>query len=171
MVLKRILKDEAIHKAFRLAHILHPDRTVAWCVTRDGLDRASLLKSLQGRRPDARTPFKMKTPEEALPQVGIYYASDSWERDQEGAGKQKEPLYEPGPNDLVVRYIKLLVCETMHRDTGNVAVGIGTLLYTYLTSQVSNLAPDIFDDDNIRRDKSRLVAKIKDRFPDSTIAT
>lgn len=156
--------DEDIQRAFEIAYIVHPEKLVALCVTKEGLERIHSIRALEDDRPDSNRPFKMKTPEVALPQIGVYYASDAWERDQESASSDKEPAYKPTANDRKVRYIKFLIGETMHRHAGNVAIGIGSLLYTYSTSDICHLSPDLFDSDNVRRDKARLVGKIKKRF-------
>jgi hypothetical protein len=167
-------QDKYLQQAFDLAFVLHPDRYVAWCVTRDGLDRIPFIRSLEEKRDLTAKSFKLKIPDCALTQVGVYYASDGWERGQEtgryeGKMRRERPVYKPTVDDLVVRYIKLLILETMNRDVGNVAVGLGSLLFTYSYSQICSLAPDLFSDDNIRRDKARLLSKAKDRFSHAKI--
>jgi hypothetical protein len=137
-----VCQDECIQKTFGVAYLLHPEKLVAWCVTRDAYDRVPSIRQLEAK---SRGKYKMRTPDEALMQVGVFYASDAWERSQEKQSDKKEPVYEPTANDLVVRYIKRIIMETMHRDSANVAIGLGSLLYTYSPSEICNIAPDLFD--------------------------
>ncbi|HKX31302.1 MAG TPA: polysaccharide biosynthesis/export family protein [Blastocatellia bacterium] len=163
-----ICQDAWIQRTFNVAYLLHPEKLMAWCVTRDGQNRVPFIRQLEAKR---RRKYKMETPDEALLQVGVFYASDAWERNQENEAEKREPRYEPTADDKLVRYLKCIVMETMHRDSANVAVGLGCLLYTYSPSEICNIAPDLFDGDNIRRDKKRIADTIKDRFGNRTDAT
>jgi RNA polymerase sigma factor (sigma-70 family) len=130
----------------------------------DAYDQVPLIAKLQARRPEAAHPFKLKIPEKSLLQLGIYLASEIWEWDQETGHPKKEPKYFPTGDDLLIRYIKTLALRSMDRHSTYAAVGIGCLLFTYQPHQVSSLAEDIFDSDNIRRVKSWMYAQIEKRF-------
>jgi hypothetical protein len=167
----QVFSDKEIQDAFHIAYILHPNTAVAYSVALDSIDRYFLQKRLQERRPKAKKkPFKTPLSDPALLQTSIYLASDLWERDQERLLPRKTPYYKPDVNDLIVRYVKFLIWETMERSSSHVAVGIGSFLYTYRTSEINNLAPDHFKDDNIRRIKAGILNSIKKRFEQHNIA-
>jgi hypothetical protein len=64
-----------------------------------------------------------------------------------------------------VRYIKFLVWQTMDRNACHVAVALGCFLYRYQPGEIANLAPELFNQHNIRRVKRRLAYQIQARFP------
>jgi hypothetical protein len=165
----QVFSDEEIQDAFHLAYILHPNMAVAYSVALDAIDRYFLQERLQKRRPIAKQPFKIQLSDSALLQTSVYLASDFWERDQERLLPRKHPYYKPNVNDLIVRYVKFLIWETMERSSSHVAVGIGSFLYTYRTSEINNLAPDHFKDDNIRRIKAGIINAIRKRFEQHNI--
>ena len=156
--------DDELQRAFRLISFLHPDRAVALCVLQDACDRISVIRRVQQRRPDSSRPFKLKIPEESLTQLGAYGASEIWEKDQESEHPQKEPRYKPNADDMLARYVKTIIWKAMDRPSRYAAVGLGCLLYTYQPHEVSSLAEEFFDSDNIRRDKSWMFEQIKLRF-------
>jgi hypothetical protein len=167
----QVFSNEEIQNAFRLAYILHPNMAVAYSVALDAVDRFFLQKRLQGRRPKAKNqPFKNLLSDPALLQTSIYLASDSWERDQERLLPRRTPFYKPNVNDLIARYVKLLVWKTMEHNCTHVAVGIGSFLYTYRTAEIKHLAPDHIKDDNIRRIKAGIISDIRNRFEQYNIA-
>lgn len=167
----QMFSDKEIQDAFHLAYVLHPNMAVAYSVALDAIDRYFLQKRLQERRPKAKKkPFKTALSDPALLQTSIYLASDLWERDQERLLPRKTPYYKPNVNDLIVRYVKFLIWETMELSSSHVAVGIGSFLYTYRTSEINNLAPDHFKDDNIRRIKAGILDAIRKRFEQNNIA-
>ncbi len=159
-----MLTNDDLQKAFRLISPLHPDKGVALCVLLDACDRIPVIKKLQEKRPDATSPFKLKIPEESLLQLCVYRVSDEWEKDQESDHPVKEPGYQPTHDDLLTRYVKILAWKALDRHSRHAAVGLGCLLYTYQPHEVSSLAEDFFDSDNIRRDKSWMLGQIKKRF-------
>lgn len=161
----QVFSDEEMQNAFHLAYVLHPNMAVAYSVALDAVDRFFLQQKLQGRRPKAKKqPFKNLLSDPALLQTSVYLASDSWERDQERLLPRKTPFYRPNVNDLIARYVKLLVWKTMEHNCTHVAVGIGSFLYTYRTAEIKYLAPDHIKDDNIRRIKAGIVSEIRNRF-------
>jgi Domain of unknown function (DUF4407) len=168
---RQVFSDKEIQGAFHLAYLLHPNMAVAYSIALDAIDRYFLQKRLQERRPKAKKqPFKNQLSDPALLQTSLYLASDLWERDQERLLPRKTPYYKPDVNDLIVRYVKFLIWETMERSSSYVAVGIGSFLYTYRTSEINNLAPDHFKDDNIRRIKAGIINAIRKRFEQHNIA-
>lgn len=159
-----MLTDDNLQRAFSLISCLHPDRAVAQCVLQDAYDRISLIQKLQERRPESTQPFKLKIPQENLIQFGVYMASELWEKDQESQNPQKKPSYMPTQDDLLIRYVKTLIWKSMDRRACYAAVGLGCLLYSYQPHEISSLAEEFFDSDNIRRVKNWMVEKIKNRF-------
>lgn len=159
-----MLTDDDLQKAFHLISVLHPDRAVGLCVLLDAYDRISLIRKNQVRRPDATHPTKLIIPEESLLQFATYAASEIWEKDQESDHPRKEPRYKPTDEDKLVRYVKTLAWKSMDRHSRYAAVGLGCLLYTYQPHEVSSLAEDLFNSDNIRRNKSWMFDQIKKRF-------
>lgn len=159
-----MFSDEEVASANRLAFFLHPDNVVAYNVTLDALDKFWLLIKQQERRPTSEAPSKLPLPYNLLLQSSIYLASDEWERDQESDLPRKPYIYKISRDDLIVRYIKLLIWKTMDRKSCYTAIGVGCLLHSYNTTQIHSLAPDVFNEHNLRRNKSRIVAGIEDRF-------
>lgn len=159
-----LLSDDDLQKAFRLISYLHPNRAVALCVLMDACDHISVIRKLQERRSGSSNSFKVKVPESSLLQLAVYLASELWERDQESKHPRKQPVYRPTREDLLTRYVKTLVWKSMDRPSRYAAVGLGCLLYTYQPHEVSSLAEELFDSDNIRRVKGWMVEQIKSRF-------
>jgi DNA-directed RNA polymerase specialized sigma24 family protein len=157
--------NDDLQKAFPLVSYLQPDRAVAVCVLIDAYDRVEVVRRGQERRPDTDRPYKLIIPEETLPQYCIYGVSEKWELDQESDCPRKEPGYRPTADDRVIRYIKTLALEAMDRPSRYAAVGLGCHLYIYRPKQISALAEDLFNSDNIRRDKDWMFKRLKRRFP------
>lgn len=159
-----MLTDDDLQRAFRLIHGIHPDRAVAQCILQDAYDRIPLIQKLQERRPASLQPFKFRIPEENLLQFAVYLASEAWEKDQESAELRKEPKYHPTQDDRLIRYIKTLIWKATDRRACYTAVSIGCLLYTYQPHEISALAEEHFDSDNIRRVKGWVTEQVKARF-------
>jgi hypothetical protein len=161
-----MLTDDALQKMYELARCLHPDNGVALSVTLEACERISLIRRIQHRRTGH---YRQRLPEVCLPQYCVYLASDMRERDQERSRSGKEPRYRPTADDWLVRYIKSLVWWTMDRNACHVAVALGCFLYRYQPGEIANLAPEIFNQHNIRRVKSRLAHQIQARFQNANI--
>jgi hypothetical protein len=101
--------------------------------------------------------------------MSVYQASDPWERDQESANPRRKPGYRPTHDDMLGRYVKFLVWQTMDRRAAYTAVGLGCLLYTYRPGEICMLAEDLFDDSNIRRIKRWLTDRMTSRFRNAPI--
>ena len=155
--------QETIQQTFRISHSLHRNRPVALCVTIDGLDAISLLQAVEEKRPSSKKPFKLRIPEHALPQVGVYSASEFWEIDQESPVPQKEPKYKPTSEDLLSRYTKGLIYKTIGLAPRKMALALGCFLHTYRSSEIALLSPH-FDHENIRRNKAEIKSAIQERF-------
>lgn len=140
-------KDEELMNAvFSMVSPLH-DRRTALLVTKDILDRIQVSAS------NVRL------------QDFVYLVSDEWERDQEsGVPKKPENTYRPTFEDLLVRYIKFIVWKTMRHDCHHLGAGIGCLLWTYQPKEIVEILNLLSNkqnyNDNIRRDKSRLLDKL-----------
>lgn len=155
--------NDDLQKAFPLVSYLQPDRAVAVCVLLDAYDRVEVFRKGQERRPDSDCPYKLRIPEENLPQYCIYEVSQKWEMDQESDCSSKEPRYKPTPDDLLIRYIKTLALVAMDwRSPCYAAVAVGGYLYTYRPKQISDL---VLNSDNIRRVKGRVFKRLEKRFP------
>jgi hypothetical protein len=99
----------------------------------------------------------------------VFLASDARERAQECPQSGKELRYRPTADDWLVRYIKALVWWTMDRNACHVAVALGCFLYGYQPGEIASLAPELFNQHNIRRVKRRLALQIHSRFQNAHI--
>jgi hypothetical protein len=81
----------------------------------------------------------------------------------------KEPRYQPTLEDYLVRYIKALVWWTMDRNACHVAVALGCFLYGYRPSDIASLAPELFNQRNIRLVERRLAEQLQARFQGARI--
>lgn len=128
--------------AFELAYCIHVNKEIAFFVAEDALDGLSLmlgrhekdrqplerlrgfLKSGERTRPIRKT---IKLNERQMLQWLVYKQSQSWELQTE----QGEGFYLPTEEDLIVRYIKHLVFDTLRRGSFYVTLGVGTLLHQF----------------------------------------
>ncbi|GIX49436.1 MAG: hypothetical protein KatS3mg131_3647 [Candidatus Tectimicrobiota bacterium] len=154
-----------MQRAFALAYCLHPERQTAQRITYDACDWLSVLYGTQARR-RAASSYKLRLSRRQCLQASVFCVSERWERDQESQTKAiPGNVYEPGAEDLLVRYVKLLVWKTMDRKACHAAVGLGCHLYQYRPEQIWALAPDLFDRGNIRRINGYRLEEIARRFP------
>jgi hypothetical protein len=135
-------------------------------VTRDALKLSRVISYRQDVRPAAGRPYKQRLFESNLLRLGVFMASEKWERDQESRSPKLTPKYKPTKEDLLYRYLKTLVWHTMDRPCVYAAIGVGALLFSYRTSEVAAVSVDFFDDLNIRRKKEWLLEKVSSRFRD-----
>lgn len=178
-----LLTATEIRKAFYIAYCLHPDRQTAKRIILSALcDWLPILhkeqqKQQRQREPLARLnrrkslqPYKLSLPKEGLLQASVYGISEAWECDQEQqTSRIADNIYQPTPDDLLVRYVKFLVARTMNHRSVYTALGLGCQLYQYRPTQISCLAPDLFLEGNIRRIHSTLLGWISQRFPTLSI--
>ncbi|MEP7339277.1 MAG: hypothetical protein ABI977_16190 [Acidobacteriota bacterium] len=153
-------------QAFKLAHYIHGDVRVAFCVLVHGMELMSLKAKQQKERKGTNL---MDLSEAQLFQVGLLEASEFYEKRQEreqfglggqaqcgearqsllellielafsaeavGRGRAAQPLTE---EDLVVRYIKHLVLVTVSRNAYQVMVGISLFLYRHGPKQMARI--------------------------------
>jgi hypothetical protein len=156
-----MLAEHILQRMYDLAQCLHPNSGVALSVTLEACERVTIIRRMQDRRTGH---YKFSLPEACLPQYCVYLASDAREREQENTPPGQEPRYRPTPDDWLVRYIKALVWWTMDRNACHVAVALGCFLYGYQPGEIASLAPEIFNQHNIRRVKRRLAHQIQARF-------
>lgn len=161
--------ETEIQRAFRLAYNLHPDRLVAWEVTREALKIAVVAMRSQQSRPPAGRPYKQKLDASNLLRRSIFLASERWERDQESRHPKLVPRYKPDVEDLLVRHLKTIVLHSMDRQCVVAAVGIGCFVFSYRPCEIAAVSPDHFDSDNIRRVKGWLGGLFDSRFRDHMI--
>lgn len=159
-----MLTDESIQQTFNLAYSLHPNRVVAWEVTREALKLSRVANQAQDSRPSADRPYKQKLEAINLLRASLFAASEKWEKDQESRSPRLEPAYRPTAEDLLYRYLKTLVWHSMDRSSIYAAVSVGSLLFTYRTSDIAAISVDFFDSLNIRRVKSWFLRKVESRF-------
>ena len=178
--------DRDLTKAFRLAYCLHPHLPTAVRITQEALcGRFAVLNTLQRKRHRQRrlrrqadprpvqTFYKLPFASQSMRlQASIYAVSTVWEHDQE----QPQPLlshnvYVPRRDDFLVRYVKLLVAQTMDRPVHYAALGLGCHLYQYRPIHMAHLVLPLYTEDNIRRVNSYLLKWIAERFPNLPIAS
>lgn len=168
-----------IQQVFRLAYYLHPQREIALRITQAALcDSFPVLQQGQDKRHKQRgilsllprrhalRPYKLSLPRQGLLQMSVYHTSARWERDQEAQtfclpGQR----YHPTHDDLLIRYITHLVACSLERHVVYGALALGCHLYQYSPTHISQLAPDLFLEDNIRRAYSKLLGWMQQRFP------
>lgn len=162
------LSSATVERAFSTSYALHPEKTemIARQILPEAYDWALALRRTQDRRNINEKSYKLELLDECLVQEGVFRASEDWERDQESAVPVKRPNYNPSRGDLLVRYLKLLTYLSMDRRPRYAAIALGCFLYNYDPVQIHTLAPDYFDNDNIRRVKGWFSRKIKHRFPE-----
>jgi hypothetical protein len=164
-----MLPNHEVQKVYDLAYYLHPDKRIALPITMAACEQFPLLQQNQAKRAETQRPYKLKLSREGLLQMSVYQASDPWERDQESANPRRKPGYRPTHDDMLGRYVKFLVWQTMDRRAAYTAVGLGCLLYTYRPGEICMLAEDLFDDSNIRRIKRWLTDRMTSRFRNAPI--
>ena len=162
-------QHEDVQQAFNYAFVLHPDRDVAFLVAHNGLLRTPIIRSGEDKRGSAGNPFKAKIPDCALIQTAVFRGSTQWEKVQETTKTKNETekspaSYTPTSDDLVVRYIKLLILKTLGRNLDNVAVAFCSFLYAYSYAEICNLMSGLIGEENIRRVRARLFTEVKGRF-------
>jgi len=157
------LTNREIENAFRLAYYIHPNRTVALKVTLDACDMFLTQKRILKRRPYVSNhPYRQRIPNPALLQMYIYHASDALERKQEQSQSNGEARYQVTHDDLIIRYIKFLIWNTLMRNPFYVAISLGCFLYTYRPSEIARLLD--YNEDNSRRIKAWILQRIQNRF-------
>lgn len=166
-----MLTDDNIQRVFRLVYSLHPNRVLAWEITQEALRHKRSLECAQASRPSAAHPFKQRLEEDNLLRKSVFLSSLRWEKDQESRAPKLCPAYRPTSEDLLFRFLKALVLQCMDRRPIYAAVGMGALLYSYATSEVACVAPDFFDDPNIRRVKRFLLRCLDERFRNVMLIT
>lgn len=157
------LTDDDLERMFRLTYSLHPNMALVQKILPEACIAAARLYTLQERLPKDHGFYKLPLSTACLFQQGVYIASEHWERDQESSSPTKTPRYQPTSRDLRFRYVKLLIQETMARRSCYGAVGLGCFLYTYRPGDISRLFP-VYDPDNIRFYKGKVLERIRDRF-------
>ena len=179
----RIRDREYISRAFELAYFIISDKGIAlrivedaWCSldlalggkNRNRKSYEQLLGFVKGEERARPLRTKIRLSYEQMLQWLVYAQADSWER----ATEYGDSLYAPGPEDMVVRYIKHLVRLTSNRNSFYVTLGMTRLLYDYGTQEV-RLMYDVLtasdsarmkDIDYFRKQKLKLMDEIQERF-------
>ncbi len=170
MVVRKFTRDEW-QLAFDLAFMLHPSADVALHVLIDASWIATLLEQTEARRQRSVAHYKSPIPREALLQFAVFYASLRWERDQESPLPKMEPRYKPTRDDLVVRYLKHLVCNNLLKAKFRyLAIALGCLLYDYKPKQITDFL-GLYDEPKIRHIKGRIKKQSMKRFVYADVLT
>ena len=164
MVQKALMSDDDLQEMFRLSYYLHPNRLVALCITLDSCNWLLQIQKDLSRRPPSEHPHKQRIPAGTMRRLAVYSASQTWEFDQESAAPQKPYRYQPNGDDHLIRYVELLIRKTIDRPCCYAAVAIGHFLYSYPLTVITEIAPDYFDQDNIRRVSSYISKWIDTRY-------
>jgi hypothetical protein len=159
--------EEHWEKAFQLAFFIICDRSKAYRITRQAVDKLGAQRSREKRRSYWRGRDKklkirrISRPEVDILQWLVYLESEVFEKEQEGNGLQTEI-------DLVVRYIKHLVQITTAASSFYVNVGLNRLLRNYSTPEVQQVYEFTTDrypgPEEYRRVKGRLMDSLAARF-------
>lgn len=158
-----MLFDEDLQHVFRVAHGLHPNREIAFEVTREGIVKARQKLTVQNRRPPSHRQNKQRFSFRNALLSGVFAASEIWERDQDSRQPTKLPAYKPTNEDDFMRFIKNLVWHSMDRTSEWVGIAVGHFLFRYSLEQIAQLS-EHFDRPNTPRTKKFLLQRFQDRF-------
>ena len=139
---------EDIDRAYKLAYFLVPDAARA-----EGVMTAAFVAFLALKKGNNNT-----APDSILLQRCVFRESESDEIADEQSHKSE-------PEDLIVRYIKLILNKTYERESRYTALGIGCYMYRYETDNILDLDADFFSPNNIYRVHNYIEKWIKYRFP------
>ena len=133
-------KDRQLfHLAFELAYWIHPNKEIALFVAEDALDSlpSVLGRQRKNRRPSEHLRGFFKWGERTRPirktlalneaqmlQWLVYKESELWERQTE----RGDGPYHATEEDLIVRYVKYLIFNTVRRGPFYVTLAVGSLL-------------------------------------------
>jgi len=113
----------------------------------------------------ARGPYKVVLTGDSLLQKALYERSAVWERQEQSTCLVSAAAYRPTQDDMLVRYIKLLIAKTLDRFLSYTIAALGCNLYHSQTSDFRGLDLTAFTDTNIRRDQGTVLQWIDERFP------
>ena len=168
---------DTANRAFSLLHGIHPDRTTAARLVLHALSDFPAVWKGTGR---------IIKSEEANMQAYLFAVSDKWERDQESQKdpsnrKYRDNIYCPTPEDLLVRYVKLLVSRSIEEGPFYATVGLAQHLYrhaplTHMEKLIERIVPlgsypNSFGkmwrtlEECINRTAGYLASSLKKRFP------
>ncbi len=156
--------DEDLQHAFRVSYCLHPNREIAYEVTRDGIRKGEMKLAGQKRRPPSTRPNKQRLSIQNALLSGVFAASEIWEKDQESRRPLRRPFYRPTSRDFLSRYVKTLIWHSMDRNSEWVSIAIGHFVYCYPLNQIARLSPEFFDDQNMWRTRGFLGHTLQARF-------
>lgn len=159
-----MFSNEDIQRAYRVCLWLHRNPEIAYEVTLDGIRRGLRKLADQHRRPPSSRPNKQKLSVQNALFSGIFAASEAWEKDQESRIPLLRPLYTPNEGDLLSRYIKTLVWQSMDRNSAWVSIAIGHFVFGLSLDEIARLSPEFFDNYNMSRIRSYLGMVLQARF-------
>ena len=175
------MSEELWHRAFELAHFLHPDRTIAFRIVLAAMGKLHVARSAQKKRlyytPKGRNSphktitqnlrSKVSATEHLLLQRLVYIESEYYERQREAARSG----HLASEDDMLVYYIKHLIRISLKRNSFYLTLGLSRLLYSYSTAAAMEIYsvmvqdPDrVKDDYYFRSRKAVLLRELKERF-------
>ncbi|ETW96859.1 MAG: hypothetical protein ETSY1_24890 [Candidatus Entotheonella factor] len=105
--------DDNINRMFKMAFCLHPDRKIAIEITRDAILKFCSIQRFeqnQEQESEESQSYKYKLSNEGLMYKSLCTVSENLEKKQEKDRKSKEIVnYRPTLDDMLVRYIKILI--------------------------------------------------------------
>ena len=170
MITRQFTRDE-LQQAFALAFVLHPSPEVALRVLIKAIKLTVHLEQTEARRERSLEHYKSPFPPEALLQFAVFGASLLWEVDQESPLPKKEPRYKPTREDLVVRYLKHLVCNNLVKaHFSSLGIALGCVLFDYKPKQIADLL-GLSDELSIHRIKRNTRKQLMKRFKYADVLT
>lgn len=162
--------EDLQEKGLQLANFIIADRGVAVEILTNALSKLQVQRSREAKRSYWRSRHlkrkitRMVRKEGDMLQWLICSAAEPYEKQLERAGQSTE-------GEMVIRYIKYLVQVTTTMSSFYVNVGINRLLRNYSTPEVRQIYEWITEhfpsDQEYRKVKVALMAKLKSRFGDS----
>ncbi len=154
------VKPSWTENEYSILELLHPGQELIHLHISQG---ASVKLKRLAKPKRAKGVKKRPLTDEDWFQFMLYAASLDWELDQESMNPSKRPVYEPTPEDLVVRYVKHLFWKAGELRPVHFAVAFWHRVRRYPLTHLAELSDDFRD--NIRRVKKDYVDLwIMDRF-------
>ena len=148
---------EDIDNVYELAYFLVPDVVRAENVITPAIVRC-MKRYKSHNDTEYRRVFKKLYTNVTLLQKCVFHVTEL-------AEKAEEQSMNSTPDDLLIRYIKLLLNKTFEREAHYAAVSLGCYLYHYETQYMLELDPDFFLPGNFNRAHGSLRIYIYERFP------
>ncbi|HEX5732841.1 MAG TPA: hypothetical protein VF131_08405 [Blastocatellia bacterium] len=168
---------ELMSAAFQLAYFIHDDRASAMHIAISALRKLKVASTAQNRRayytPTGQSGYRAARTKVSLSELHmlqrlVYIESEVYERIEEE--RKKESL---GQMDMIIRFIKHLVKNTIKRNSFYVSLGLSRVLYNYATAEAIEIYSSVVQDPERAREdyyyrsqKASLIRELKERFGD-----